>query len=254
MFVRAALAIAIATLALPAVAAGPGLLTPPPVSPPSNPEKRSGVLQLAGGAFAYLPKGNDGAPRPLLVYFLGARGEPNDVLNSYRDVADREGFVLLIPVPKAGQWDLIEDLQKRIGIEMNVTPRYGKDIKALDQSLADLFTKVAIDPGRMAVIGFSNGATYSLSVGTANPQLFKTVIAFSPGPAFPTKFDPAQRVFISHGENDEILPYSNTRGIVARMRVRKMPVEFVPFKGKHEIPADVRVRALEYFLQRKLKN
>lgn len=237
-----------------AIAAGPGLSTPPPVSAPADPEKRSGVLQMAGGAFVYLPKGNDGAPLPLLVYFLGARGEPNDVLNAYRDHADREKFALMIPVPKAAQWDLIEDLQRRFGIEMNVQPRYGKDIKALDESLADLFSKVAIDPARIAVMGFSNGATYSLSVGTANPQLFRTVIALSPGPAFPTKFDTGQRVFVSHGESDDVLPYSYTRSIVARMRVKKMPVEFVAFKGKHEIPSDVRIRALEYFLGRKLTN
>jgi predicted esterase len=241
------------TMCVPAVAAGPALKTPPPVTAPSNPEKRSGVLSLSGGAFAYLPKGMDGTKRPLIVYFIGARGEPNDVLNAYRNHADREGFILLIPVPKAASWDLIEDLQRRFGIEMNVTPRYGKDIRALDQSLADLFSRVAVDQDKIAVMGFSNGATYALSVGTANPQLFRTVIALSPGPAFPTVFDQGQRVFVSHGESDEVLPYSYTRSIVARMRVKKMQVEFVPFKGRHEIPADVRIRALEYFLDRKLR-
>ncbi len=244
----------LALVAAPLRAAGPDLATLPPLTAPANPERRSGVLQLDGGAFVYLPKGHNGARLPLLVYFVGARGEPNDVLSAYREHADREKFALMIPVPKAGQWDLIEDLQRRFGIEMNVQPRYGKDIKALDLSLTDLFSKVAIDPARIAVIGFSNGATYSVSVGTANPQLFKTVLAFSPGPAFPTKFDPGQRVFISHGESDRALPFSYTRGIVARMRVKKMPVEWVPFKGGHEIPSEVRVRALEYFLQRKLKD
>lgn len=243
----------ILALATPGLAAGPALTTPAPSAPPVSPEMRSGVLSLAGGAFAYLPKGLNATPRPLLIYFVGARGEPNDVLTAYRAHADREGFVLLIPVPKSANWDMIEDLQRRFGNEMNVTPRYGKDIRALDESLADLFSKVAIDPKRMAVMGFSNGATYSLSVGTANPQLFSTVIALSPGPAFPTKFDPAQRIFISHGESDDVLPYSYTRSIVARMRVRKMPVLFVPFKGKHEIPSEVRIQALEYFLERELR-
>jgi phospholipase/carboxylesterase len=213
---------------------------------------RSGVLELAGGAYAYLPKRMDGTPRPLLVYFVGAGGRPNDVLTAYRDFADREGFVLLIPVPKGSTWDMIEDLSKRLGIEMKVTPRYGKDIKALDQTLADLFSKVAIDPLRIATMGFSNGATYSLSVGTANPQLFSAVIALSPGPAFPSKFHPDQRVFITHGESDEVLPYSYTRSIVTRLRVKKMQVEFMPFKGKHEIPSEARIRGLEVFLGRKL--
>lgn len=241
-------------VAAPALAAGPELVTPPPATAPANPETRSGVLTLAGGAFAYLPKGrNAAAPAPLLIYFIGARGQPNDVLTAYRDYADREGFVLLLPTPKGANWDMIDDLSRRMGIEMKVQPRYGKDIKALDAALADLFGKVAIDPKRIGVMGFSNGATYALSVGTANPQLFSTVAALSPGPAFPTKYDPAQRVFISHGENDEVLPFSYTRSVVAKMRVKKMQVEFMPFRGQHEIPKEARKRALEVFLGRSLK-
>ena len=240
-------------IAAPALAAGPALSAKPPLTAPATPEKRSGVLTLAGGAFAYLPKGMTGAKMPLLVYFVGAGGQPRDVLTAYRDHADREGFVLLIPSPKGATWDMVDNLSRRIGIEMNVTPRYGRDLKAFDTSLTDLFGKVAIDPKRIAVIGFSNGATYALSVGTANPQLFSAVLALSPGPAFPTRFDPAQRVFISHGESDEVLPFSYTRGVVAKLRVRKMQVDFMPFKGKHEIPAEARTRALEVFLGRPLK-
>lgn len=248
----AALLIA-AALPVPALAAGPELATPPPATAPANAERRSGVLTLAGGAFAYLPRGRTAtAPAPLLIFFVGAGGQPRDVLSAYRDYADREGFVLLIPTPKGATWDMIDDLSRRLGIEMKVTPRYGKDLKALDAALADLFARAAIDPKRIAVMGFSNGATYALSVGTANPQLFSAVLALSPGPAFPTKFDPAQRIFISHGENDDVLPFSITRGIVAKLRVRKMHVDFMPFKGRHEIPVKARTRALETFLGRPL--
>jgi len=169
------------------------------------------------------------------------------VLESFRDDADRDGFVLLIPTSKSGTWDMIEDLKSRLGIEMKVTPRYGKDLKALDLALADVFAKVAIDPARVGVMGFSDGATYAFSVGTANPQLFGTVIAFSPGPAFLGKSDPAQRIFISHGENDEVLPYSYTRGMVAKLRVKRAAVTFEPFKGGHTVPKDIRAKAMALF-------
>lgn len=231
----------------PAIAAGPELSTRPPASAPAAPEKRSGVLELAGGAYAYLPKGMSGAPVPLLVAFYGAGGKASDVLESFRADADRDGFVLLIPTSKAGTWDMIEDLRSRLGSEMKVTPRYGRDLKSLDAALADLFAKVAIDPARIGVMGFSDGATYAFSVGTANPQLFGTVIAFSPGPAFLGKSDPAQRIFISHGEHDEVLPFSSTRGMVARLRVRKAAITFEPFEGGHEVPKDVRAKAMALF-------
>ena len=208
------------------------------------------MLTLAGGAFAYLPKGrNAAAPAPLLIAFYGAGGQASDVLESFRADADRDGFVLLIPTTKGATWDMIQDLQSRFGIEMKVTPRYGKDLKALDVALADLFAKVAIDPKRIGMMGFSNGATYALSVGTANPQLISTVIAFSPGPAFLGKSSPTQRIFISHGEQDEVLPYSYTRGIVARIRVKKIPLMFESFTGGHTVPKDIHAKAIAYFKQ-----
>lgn len=239
-----------ASVTAPALAAGPELSTPPPATAPASPETRSGVLTLAGGAFAYLPKGRVAtASAPLLVAFYGAGGQASDVLASFRADADRDGFVLLIPTAKGATWDMILDLQGRMGIEMKVSPRYGKDLKALDAALADLFARVAIDPKRIGMMGFSNGATYALSVGTANPGLVSTVIAFSPGPAFLGKSGPTQRIFISHGEQDEVLPYSYTRGVVARIRVRKIPLMFESFKGGHNVPMDIRAKALEFFKQ-----
>lgn len=231
----------------PAHASGPGLASRPPATPLTHGDKRSGVLTLAGNAFAYLPKGNDGRPRPLLVALYGAGGRASDVLESFRADADRDGFILLIPTSAQGTWDMIEDLKSRIGIEMNVQPRYGKDLKAIDSALADLFGKVAIDRQHVGIMGFSDGATYALSVGTANPALFTNVIAFSPGPAFPSTFDPSQKIFISHGESDPVLPYSNTRGNVAKLRVKKMSVEFVKFAGKHEVPKQIHARAMAFF-------
>ena len=233
---------------IPALAAGPSLSATPPSALPASPETRTGILTLAGGAYAYLPKGLTGAPAPLLVALHGAGGRASDVLESYRADADANHFILLIPQSKGPTWDMIEDLQSRLGVEMNVQPRYGRDLKALDLALADLFSRVAVDPARVGIMGFSDGATYAVSVGTANPQLFHTVIAYSPGPAFPTRFDATQRIFISHAEEDPVLPYSTTRGMVAKMRVKNMPVMFESFHGGHEVPKAIHAKAIAYFM------
>ncbi|MEO6579988.1 MAG: dienelactone hydrolase family protein [Sphingomicrobium sp.] len=232
----------------PAAAAGPALTASVPTTPLAASDKRHGVLALAGGLYAYLPTGLTGVPVPLLVAFHGAGGLASNVLKAYRADADARGFVLLLPQSIKPTWDMVEDLSGRIGLEMNVSPRYGKDLKAVDAALADLFTKVAIDPARVGVAGFSDGATYAVSVGTANPRLFHTIIAFSPGPAFPTKFDATQRIFISHAEQDPVLPYSYTRSLVAMLRVKKMPVMFESFKGGHEVPKAIRAKAMDYFM------
>lgn len=234
----------------PAAASGPTLTVAVAPGPLAAPEKRNGILTLKGGAYAYLPKGRTADAAPVLVAFHGAGGRAADVLEAFRADADANRFILVIPQAKGSTWDMIEDLKNRLGVEMNVTPRYGKDLKALDQSLMDLFARVTVDPARIGVMGFSDGATYAVSVGTANSQLFRTVIAFSPGPAFPTRFDTRQRIFISHAEEDPVLPFSTTRGMVAKMRVRKMPIIFVSFHGKHAVPKEIHARAVNYFMEK----
>jgi len=242
-----AICLLLAAPALPAAAAGPALTASAPATPLASSDKRSGVLSLAGGAYAYLPKGRTGAPAPVLLALHGAGGQASDVLASFRDAADANGIVLVIPQSTKGTWDMIEDLKSRLGVELNVQPRYGKDLKAIDAALADLFTKVSVDPARVGIMGFSDGATYALSVGTANPQLFKRVIAFSPGPAFLGKSAPDQFVFISHGENDKVLPFASARGHAAKLRVRKVPVEFEKFDGGHEVPRAIKEKAMAFF-------
>ena len=237
----------LAAPAIPALAAGPALSASPPATPLASSDTRSGVLSLAGGAYAYLPKGRGGAPSPVLVALHGAGGQASQVLESFRQQADANGIVLLIPQSAKGTWDMIEDLKSRLGLELNVQPRYGKDLKALDTALADLFARVAVDPARVGIMGFSDGATYALSVGTANPQLFKRIIAFSPGPAFLGKSASDQYVFISHGENDRVLPFATARGHVSKLRVKKVPVEFERFDGGHEVPKAIKEKAMAFF-------
>ncbi|QIK95536.1 phospholipase [Sphingomonas sp. HDW15A] len=244
--VQAFLLLALTSPAAAATRSGQ-LETPLPTAAPAVPETRNGVITLAGGVYAYLPAG-PAKPRPLLVVLHGAGGEPANVLESFRAHADANGIVLVIPRSIKGTWDMVEDLKSRLGAEMNVQPRYGKDLQALDTALADLFSKVAIDTRHVGIAGFSDGASYALSVGTANPQLFTYVMAFSPGHSFTKKYDKRQRVFISHGEKDEVLPFTNARGIAARLRGRGMTVEFEAFPGRHEVPAAIRDKAIAFFM------
>jgi predicted esterase len=218
-----------------------------PTTSPAAAEIRNGVIKLAGGVYAYLPAG-PAKPRPLLVVLHGAGGEPANVLEAYRAHADKNGIILLIPRSIKGTWDMVEDLKSRLGAEMNVQPRYGKDLEALDAALADLFGKVAIDTRHVGIAGFSDGASYALSVGTANPQLFNAVMALSPGHSFTKKYDKSQRIFISHGEKDQVLPFSNARAIAARLRGRGMTVQFEAFQGQHEVPAAIREKAIAFFM------
>jgi phospholipase/carboxylesterase len=171
----------------------------------------AGETNLANGAVAYRPKSLPPGPAPLLILLHGASGYPIGFLQAMEPVADRLGLILLYPHSRGQTWDFI------LNVSMDQDPWRGRDSARLDQSLADLFSRAAIDPHRIVLLGFSDGAGYALSLGVANPQLFSAVIALSPGIfVAPDRSDRRQRVFVAHGRSDHILSFANTSESIVR--------------------------------------
>jgi len=55
----------------------------------------------------------------------------------------------------------------------------GRIVRAMDEALNKAFAVCRVE--RVGVCGFSDGASYALGLGLANGELFKSVMAFSPG-------------------------------------------------------------------------
>jgi predicted esterase len=103
-----------------------------------------------------------------------------------------------------------------------------------------VFETVSVDPARMTVGGFSDGASYALSLGLINGDLFRRVLAFSPGFIVDGAAHGKPRLFISHGRSDPILPIDQcSRPIVRRLRSLGYEITFREFDGRHEIPPDI---------------
>ena len=86
----------------------------------------------------------------------------------------------------------------------------------------------------LAIAGFSDGATYALSLGPRNAGLFTHIMAFSPGGVAPFGEVARARVFVSHGRKDSILPFANSVDrIVPGFKERGIDVRFEPFEGDH---------------------
>ena len=76
----------------------------------------------------------------------------------------------------------------------NGDAEFGPDPKNLDAALQELFARASVDPERVVLIGFSDGASYALSLGLATPRLFRCIIALSPGYLWmPPSVDRSQR-------------------------------------------------------------
>jgi len=181
-----------------------------------------------------LPPGDPAAPLPLLVLLHGASGGGQGVLRRVADAADAAGVAVLAPDSRSGTWDAIRD-------------SYGRDVAFIDRALARVFETLAVDPSRIAVGGFSDGATYALSLGLINGDLFHRVVAFSPGFIVDGTSHGKPQFFVSHGTADPILPIDRcSRVLVPGLRRRGYDVTFREFEGGHEVPPAIALEALRW--------
>ena len=181
----------------------------------------------------YVPPDLSG-PAGLVVMLHGAGGEARKALNPFLDQAGDEELVLLAVDSRERTWDMI------VG-------GYGPDVAFLDQALERVFAGVRIDPQRIAIEGFSDGASYALSLGLSNGDLFDAIVAFSPGFAAPDELVGQPRIFVSHGTNDRVLPVDRTsRQVVPRLEAQEYDVRYEEFAGGHEAPPPVRAAALQW--------
>lgn len=222
----------------PALATAPLLRARPSLTAPSL---AAGETTLANGVVAYRPAKPPAGPLPLLILLHGAGGYPQGFLQKMEPLADKLGVILIAPHSLGRTWDLIENMQS------GDQSWQGPDAHRFDQSLADLFKHSAVDPSHVVLLGFSDGASYALSLGLSNPKLFTAVIALSPGMMAPlTHIDHRQLVFIAHGRNDHVLPFDATKDIADELRRSGANVRFRPFDGDHQIDPESLTEALQW--------
>ena len=184
-------------------------------------------LGLASGrdGLLYVPRTyNVQTPAPLAVMLHGAGGSGAAMRFTY-DEADAQGIIVLAPDSRnARTWDVI-------------LRDFGPDVEFLERALDHTFERCNVDARRLAIGGFSDGASYALSVGLGNGELFTDICAFSPGFVAPAARRGKPAVFISHGVADEVLPIAQTsRRIVPDLRKAGYEVTYREFEGGHEVP------------------
>jgi predicted esterase len=158
----------------------------------------------------------------------GATQSAEDMFRYLGSAPEEARVAVLAPNSRDTTWDAIGG-------------SFGDDVMNLNRALERVFETVAIDPARVSLGGFSDGASYGLSLGLINGDLFRRVVAFSPGFVISGTPHPSKpRIFISHGTHDHILPIENTgRRVAAGLIARGYDVTFREFDGDHEIPAGI---------------
>jgi phospholipase/carboxylesterase len=222
-------------------AAEDGLLLsrPLPLQPHGLPAVGLQPLQIGSGrdGLLYVPQGySPESPAPLVLALHGAGGDAHGGITLFLSMADESGLILLAPDSRSTTWDVIRG-------------EYGPDISFIDRALAQTFNRYAVDPTHLAIEGFSDGASYAISVGLTNGDLFSHVIAFSPGFAAPAAQEDTPALFISHGTHDGVLPIDVcSRSIVPRLQRAGYDVLYREFEGGHTVPEQIAREAVDWFL------
>jgi phospholipase/carboxylesterase len=211
------------------------------VGPPSsNAAVSTGLRPLRLGStrdgLLYVPAGyGEQEKAPLALTLHGARGNARSGISHSLHLADTAGVVLLAPESRGRTWDVLVD-------------GYGPDVEFIDRTLQWAFDRLVLDTRRLAITGFSDGASYGLSLGLTNGDLFTHLIAFSPGFMVPASRRGKPPVFVSHGTRDRVLPIEScSRRIVPRLDRAGYQVRYREFDGPHTVPEPIAREALHWF-------
>jgi phospholipase/carboxylesterase len=199
---------------------------------------RPGTTRLQLGrdrdGLVHVPESAADGPVGLVVLLHGAGSQAAAGLALLADEAQARRLVLLAPDSRQATWDLMGS-------------GFGPDVAFLDGALEQVFAGCPVDGRRVALGGFSDGASYALSLGIGNGDLFGHLIAFSPGFALPEGREGAPRVFVTHGVVDRVLPIDRcSRRIVPALRSAGYDVTYEEFPDGHVVPPELARRAADW--------
>ena len=188
---------------------------------------RDGVL--------FLPTSYDPAtPITLVLMLHGAGGTGAAIGTAFEALAESAGVAVIAPDSRYRTWDAVLD-------------DFGPDVKFIDAALAATFARVNVDPARLTIAGFSDGASYALALGVSNGNLFRRIIAFSPGFLYARSTQGKPPIYLAHGTSDPILPIASTSRVIApALESAGYTVDYHEFDGGHVIKQSLAEDALAW--------
>jgi phospholipase/carboxylesterase len=183
----------------------------------------------------YVPAGyKPGAATPLLVWLHGAGGGGN-VSPALAEMADEFKVIVLAPNAREWTWDAI------LG-------EWGPDVEFLQRAMRQTLDRYSIDRARIWLGGFSDGGSYSLSLGISYGDTFRKVFAGAPGVMQPVDVRGKPPIFLAHGRQDQTMPIDVTsRKFLSRLKALGYEVTYREYEGGHTLPPGILREAFEWF-------
>ncbi len=208
-----------------------------PSAPPLPPGLHALGLSAERDTMLLVPDGVDPRrPTPLMVLFHGGGGSAQRILPMMEGHARAHDFLLLVPQSQFPTWDLV------IG-------GHGPDRERLDEALAFVADRFALDATRLAFAGHSDGGSYTLSSGLANGDIATHLIVSSAGFLSVHLQTGTPRIFLSHGIDDEKIPIDRSARVhVPALKEADYDVTYVEYDGLHAYQPAVVAMAVAFFL------
>jgi phospholipase/carboxylesterase len=212
---------------------------------PRDEELPTGRVRVENGpgrALLLTPERIDPERRyPLITVLHGAGRREEMLVEAYRDEPAARDALFLIPRSHHPTWDLIA---------ANDRP----DLDFLEWAYDLIYRRYPVDPDRQAMIGYSDGASYALSVVLSNPGIFRAVMGWAAGFLVVDEDgisadDPKPTVLLEYGTHDQLFPFERV-ALPMRQRLEQMgyAVEFrVDEGGRHWPSGDFQPEALGWF-------
>ena len=215
-----------------------------PVEPREEPSPTGHVTIERGDARGVLLTPDEIDPHrmyPLVTVLHGAGRQDELLVKGLRDEPERRQAFFLVPRSVQPTWDLIASDERA-------------DLDFLEYAYDLIYRRYPIDAGRQALLGFSDGASYALSVGLSNPQLFRAIMAWAAGfatvdPTFLREDDPKPHVLLEYGTHDPVFPFEQIAvPMRAALEGAGYPLEFrIDQGGRHWPSGDFQREALDWF-------
>lgn len=192
---------------------------------------------------------------PLLTVLHGAGRQDELLLRGCRGEAEARQALFLIPRSFHMTWDLIAQAAGGGRSPEGAPPPSPRpDLDFLEFAYDLIYRRYPVDAGRQALLGYSDGASYALSVGLSNPQIFRAVLGWAAGflalnPAAAEPGTPRPAVLLEYGSHDELFPFEQV-ALPMRAQLEDLGCQ-VTFRvdegGRHWPSGSFQREALDWF-------
>lgn len=178
---------------------------------------------------------------PLITVLHGAGRREEMLVKAYQAEPEARDALFLIPRSHHPTWDLIAAGDR-------------PDLDFLEWTYDLIYRRYPVDAERQALIGYSDGASYALSIGLSNPGIFRAAMGWAAGflvvdEAGLSAEDPKPSVLLEYGTHDPLFPFQRVAiPMREELERRGYAVNFrVDEGGKHWPSGEFQQEALDWF-------